>query len=103
LPIDQFRSTGTTRPREEWDVEIKCPEHGEKMDCVTVNGTTIDFCPKCFGVWLDGGEIEAVLGWGVSNEQLPQPFSTAVGQSAWSEVDLLSPLIDALLSALYPH
>ena len=103
LPVEQLRSAGTKQPREEWDIEINCPEHNEKMDFVTVSGMTIDFCPKCAGVWLDGGEIETLLGQNVWNELLPQPSSLAGTRSAWSEADLLSPLIDALLDALSHH
>jgi hypothetical protein len=89
------------RPREEWDTEINCPEHKEKMEFVTVNGTTIDFCPTCYGMWLDGGEIEGVLGLDVSNVMLPQQSSPCDGGSAWSGVDPLSPLIDALVESLF--
>lgn len=103
LPIKQLRVNGTKRPREEWDIEINCPDHNEKMDFVTVDGITIDFCPKCLGVWLDGGEIETVLGQDVSNEIFPQSSSPSSSRSAWSEADPLSPLIDALFNALFHH
>lgn len=103
LPVAQLRSRGTKQAREEWDIEINCPEHHEKMEFVTVDGMAIDFCPKCFGVWLDGGEIKTVLGRSVSNEIFPPPSSPAGARSAWSEVDFLSPLIDALLNALSHH
>lgn len=102
LPTEELRTRGTKSPREEWDIEINCPEDNEKMDFVTVDGVTMDFCPKCFGVWLDAGEIEALLGSGVSDEIFPKSSSPDGACSAWSEVDLLT-LIEALLNALSHH
>lgn len=67
------------------------------MDSVTVRGVTMDICAKCGGVWLDGGEIEALLGPTYS-KRLPSE-STMGG--AWSEADILTPLIEAALGALF--
>jgi Zn-finger nucleic acid-binding protein len=36
---------------------INCPSCNDKMEYSTVQGTTIDFCRKCEGVWLDAGEL----------------------------------------------
>lgn len=97
LPIHDFQSNGARQRREEWDREIVCPEHKEKMDSLTVKGVTIDICAKCGGVWLDGGEIEALLGPAYSKRLASE--STTGG--AWSEADILTPLIEAALSALF--
>ena len=97
LPIQEFQSIGTQQAREEWDCEIKCPEHREKMTFLTVKGVTIDICPKCNGVWLDGDEIETLLG-SVYSQKLANHGSIG---GAWSEADILTPLVDAALSALF--
>jgi len=101
LPINEYRSNGGKQPREEWDIEICCPEHLEKMDFVTVNGVTLDFCAKCGGVWLDGGEIEALLGSSYSKQVFPESSSLGSASGAWSEADFLTPLIEAALKALF--
>ena len=41
---------------------IDCPSCNEKMEYSTVQGTTIDFCRKCEGVWLDAGELTELAG-----------------------------------------
>ena len=30
LPINEYKSSGNMKPREEWDVDVFCPEDGEK-------------------------------------------------------------------------
>lgn len=39
-----------------------CPNCESGMNEITRNGVQIDVCPKCRGVWLDGGEMEKLLG-----------------------------------------
>ena len=41
---------------------IDCPVCGEKMEYSTIENTTIDFCRKCEGVWLDAGELTELAG-----------------------------------------
>jgi Zn-finger nucleic acid-binding protein len=41
---------------------IKCPSCGEVMEYSTIENTTIDFCRKCEGVWLDAGELTELAG-----------------------------------------
>jgi Zn-finger nucleic acid-binding protein len=36
---------------------IRCPSCDEQMEYSTIKDTTIDFCRKCEGVWLDAGEL----------------------------------------------
>ena len=37
---------------------LKCPACKEDMHFMTIEGVTIDSCPKCEGVWLDDGELK---------------------------------------------
>lgn len=39
-----------------------CPNCESGMNEIQRNGVHIDVCPKCRGVWLDGGEMEKLLG-----------------------------------------
>ncbi|MCS7058509.1 MAG: zf-TFIIB domain-containing protein [Meiothermus sp.] len=41
---------------------LVCPNCESGMNEVVRNGVHIDVCPKCRGVWLDGGELEKLLG-----------------------------------------
>jgi len=36
----------------------QCPADGETMSKEIAHMIVIDRCPKCHGVWLDGGELE---------------------------------------------
>lgn len=37
-----------------------CPVDGEVLTKVVVRNVVIDKCPKCHGVWLDGGELDLI-------------------------------------------
>ena len=39
-----------------------CPNDGETMKKDVVENVVIDRCPRCGGVWLDGGELELIKG-----------------------------------------
>lgn len=39
-----------------------CPVDGETMQKEIAHMLVIDRCPKCRGVWLDGGELERIKG-----------------------------------------
>ena len=41
---------------------IQCPSCHEMMEYSTIQNTTIDFCRKCEGVWLDAGELTDLAG-----------------------------------------
>ncbi|RDI95771.1 hypothetical protein DV704_05730 [Meiothermus sp. QL-1] len=41
---------------------LVCPNCQNGMNEVVRSGVHIDVCPKCRGVWLDGGELEKLLG-----------------------------------------
>lgn len=38
-----------------------CPHCEVGMNEIQRNGVHIDVCPRCRGVWLDGGEMEKLL------------------------------------------
>ena len=40
--------------------ELKCPRCSEKMVTDRVGDVELDLCPKCKGVWFDGGELDEV-------------------------------------------
>lgn len=40
--------------------QVICPADGTEMYNEEVGGLTIDICPVCKGIWLDGGEIMAL-------------------------------------------
>ncbi len=39
-----------------------CPVDGEMMKKDIAHMLVIDRCPKCQGIWLDGGELERIKG-----------------------------------------
>ena len=41
---------------------MDCPIDKEPLLAVEYDGVEIDFCAACGGVWLDGGELELLLG-----------------------------------------
>jgi len=40
---------------------MKCVKCDGELIRVTIDGTRVDQCPKCFGIWFDFGELEEVL------------------------------------------
>ena len=48
--------------RSQWDRGIKCPADATRMRGFLRHGVTMDICALCHGVWLDGDEIEKVVG-----------------------------------------
>ena len=42
--------------------KINCPNCQQKMHYSTIEDTTIDFCTRCEGVWLDAGELTDLAG-----------------------------------------
>jgi len=47
-----------------------CPMCDQEMDAKNVNDIEIDYCQECGGVWLNGGELEALTGLSTSNERV---------------------------------
>ena len=44
------------------ETQRPCPVDGETMKKEVAHMIVIDRCPKCQGVWLDGGELERLKG-----------------------------------------
>lgn len=40
----------------------RCPRCSSALEEMEEHGVLVDRCTKCHGIWLDGGEIEAVAG-----------------------------------------
>jgi Zn-finger nucleic acid-binding protein len=39
---------------------MKCPKDGYDLASSTYHGVQIETCPRCGGMWLDAGELDAV-------------------------------------------
>jgi hypothetical protein len=44
-------------------VKMRCPKCGIDLDSRTQHGVNVEHCPKCDGIWLDRGELEALAGF----------------------------------------
>lgn len=73
---------------------VNCPRCLEAMRQTNRMGVEIDYCPRCRGVWLDGGELEKLIersqdvvpsGDCGSREAIPAP------DYRYSELDQLKP------------
>ena len=40
---------------------LKCPKCGDDLSPVDRGAVQIDRCPSCSGIWLDAGELEAIV------------------------------------------
>ena len=40
---------------------MKCPKDGRDIATETFHGVQIERCPHCGGIWLDAGELEALM------------------------------------------
>jgi len=40
---------------------MRCPKCGMELLAINYKGIEVDKCSECEGVWLDSGELEAVL------------------------------------------
>jgi hypothetical protein len=45
----------------ETEKELKCPYCGAIMEKIDKDDVFIDRCPKCFGIWLDKGELDKIV------------------------------------------
>ena len=52
---------------------LKCPVCEEPMIVAEYEHVEIDTCVGCGGVWLDGGELEALVGSAVPPKATPDP------------------------------
>jgi PAT family beta-lactamase induction signal transducer AmpG len=44
-----------------WSGAMRCPKCRSDMDMIDVDGTAIDRCSSCHGIWFDAGEMERLL------------------------------------------
>ena len=44
------------------DSQLICPSCGGLMDMERVRGVEVEVCLTCFGLWLDAGELDALVG-----------------------------------------
>jgi len=52
---------------------LRCPACREPMIVAEHRDVEIDTCVGCGGVWLDGGELEALVGVAVPSKPTPDP------------------------------
>lgn len=43
------------------DSQLICPSCGGLMDMEAVRGVEVEVCLSCFGLWLDAGELDALV------------------------------------------
>lgn len=41
---------------------MRCPKCGSALDSRRAHGVNVEHCPKCGGIWLEQGELEAIAG-----------------------------------------
>jgi hypothetical protein len=80
-------------PREAWDLEVKCPRDGAKMGMVTLGPVAIDYCKKCGAAWLDGDEVDRLLGTSEAER-------TKSGRGLLSGFDWSAAITGAIIGAL---
>lgn len=79
--------------REAWDREVACPNDGARMQKVAVSPVAIDFCAKCSAAWLDGEEVDRLLGTPEAEQLKSQP-------GAWAQADWFGPVVFAVVDSL---
>lgn len=57
---------------------MKCPVCREVMIILELNQTEVDYCPSCYGLWLDGGELEILLSEKRYENKLFSSFTTVL-------------------------
>lgn len=66
---------------------ISCPRCQVNMDKEAKADVIIDRCPKCGGIFLDGGELQ----------KIQNRLNTAAGQSGKKKKSILSTLMEGLI------
>ena len=75
---------------------LECPKCREPLVVVEYGGVEIDWCLSCRGIWLDGGELEALVGEPVPPKDEPE---TGLG-----EAERDCPIcVDKLVKEYYGH
>lgn len=80
---------------------LSCPRQCAALLEMRINGIVMDVCSSCNGVWLDRGEIKAVLkkATALRNGKRPQADSvlfSAVDGAVWFLPDLIEALFDGI-------
>jgi len=57
--IEKLRSQ--LRKVENAEASVHCPKCPGKLDSYTFEGFVLDRCHECGGIWLDKGELEAIV------------------------------------------
>ena len=58
--IEKLRSQLKKTSREEAS-RVACPKCPGKLESYTFQGVVLDRCSECEGMWLDRGELEAII------------------------------------------
>ncbi len=53
---------------------MHCPRCRDDLRQTERTGVSIDYCPRCRGVWLDGGELEKLIDRSQSWDYGPQNY-----------------------------
>jgi len=65
----------TPAPGDE-EINLSCPADHSAMVALSYKGIAIDICRRCSGIWLDGGELEQILGYGGESSDVPVAISS---------------------------
>jgi Zn-finger nucleic acid-binding protein len=64
--LEKLRASGGERDDDEETLRqlalMRCPKDGHALDSRRIQGVNAEHCPKCEGIWLDRGELEAIAG-----------------------------------------
>jgi Zn-finger nucleic acid-binding protein len=56
---------------------LNCPVCSQPLIILELNEIEIDYCTNCFGIWLDEGELELMIGNSGQKETLLHSFKPA--------------------------
>ncbi len=60
---------------------MRCPGCKSEMIILELNSVEVDYCCQCGGVWLDGGELELLMGQGQGTSGLSfEPAASSTEQ-----------------------
>ena len=58
---EQSKSQDRQKQEKSESRQLKCPFHSCELTTVNLDTVLIDYCPQCYGIWLDFGELENLL------------------------------------------
>lgn len=65
------------------DAPLRCPNDNSRMEKETIGGVTVDRCNSCGRLWLDDGEMQALLSHESTVEEADAgPFGRESGRAA---------------------